>query len=70
MAAPPMVIISCGRASRMTPSEPPEMMKPPNTMAKRTTMPTIWSMEGPECNCTRATGNDARPRWLSIGGGP
>ena len=44
MAAPPMVSISCGSASMTTPSEPPEIRKPPNTIAKRTTMPPIWSI--------------------------
>ncbi len=45
MAAPPMVIISCGSASMIDAMEPPEIRKPPNTIANRKTMPPIWSMK-------------------------
>ena len=38
-AAPPIMIISNGAASRITSSLPPWMAKPPNTMTKMTTMP-------------------------------
>ncbi len=45
--APPMAIISCGRADRTTAILPPEMMKLPNTIANSTTMPMIWNMKRP-----------------------
>ena len=39
IAAPPMIVISTGKACRITPMLPPDTMKPPNTRARRTTMP-------------------------------
>ena len=43
--ASPMHIISCGRACRITPMFPPEMMKLPNTRPNSSTIPIIWNME-------------------------
>ena len=40
-AAPPITINSCGSASMMTSRLPPDSMKPPKTMMKITTIPTI-----------------------------
>jgi hypothetical protein len=41
--APPMVIISDGRAPRITAMFPPVMMKLPNTRPNSSTMPIIWN---------------------------
>jgi hypothetical protein len=45
-AAPPIIIISKGRALRMIPSLPPARMYPPKTMMKIRTMPMMANMRG------------------------